>query len=307
MYQVLAVILIMLLTGVACAPPALAQDSDLPLTRIPYVPDGTRRQTLDVALPNDTTEAPPVVLLFHGADATALQMVAQKRHIVEAGYAAVVVDYRESSAPAEAVSDALCALAWTVANAEAYGWDTERMAALGYSRGGYLASMLAVLDHPNDYLMECPHRLPDGFRIRGAVTYAAPYYTGAAWVDLLSAAPEETKAALRRLAEMPPRLWAAVSSIPAELAAFLPYTQPYSLDADDPPFVIIHSADDHVVPVVSAQSFAALLAEYTVPHTLFVLPDGGHQFRLFVRDHLPEVNTAVDAFLTDIFAEDALN
>jgi acetyl esterase/lipase len=46
------------------------------------------------------------------------------------------------------VQDAFCALAWIHANAATYGFDTEHIAAIGESAGGYLVAMLGTVEIP---------------------------------------------------------------------------------------------------------------------------------------------------------------
>lgn len=63
------------------------------------------------------------------------------------GYSVVNVEYRikdESPAPA-AIEDGRCALRWVFANAEEYGFDTERIITTGESAGGHLALMTGMV------------------------------------------------------------------------------------------------------------------------------------------------------------------
>jgi acetyl esterase/lipase len=69
------------------------------------------------------------------------------------GYAAASIGYRttaenqgEANTVLAQVHDVKCAIRWLKANAARFGIDADRVAAVGYSAGGYLALMLGLTD-----------------------------------------------------------------------------------------------------------------------------------------------------------------
>ena len=121
---------------------------------IPYC-DGSPDQKLDLYLPEKRSGKCPVIVHFHGG---AFLFGTKRDDSVEPmlrgldrGYAVVSAEYRKSGEarfPAM-VYDAKTVIRWVRANAEKYGFDTERIAIWGPSAGGWLSSFVAVTnDNP---------------------------------------------------------------------------------------------------------------------------------------------------------------
>lgn len=121
---------------------------------IPYC-DRSPSQVLDLYLPEKREGKCPVIVHFHGG---AFMMCTKRDDSVEPmlrglerGYAVVSAEYRKSGEaryPAM-VYDAKTVIRWVRANAEKYGFDTERIAVWGPSSGGWLSSYVAVTnDNP---------------------------------------------------------------------------------------------------------------------------------------------------------------
>ncbi len=112
-------------------------------------------QKLDLYLPENREGKLPVVVHFHGG----AFMICSKRddsvepmlRALERGYAVISAEYRKSGEarfPAM-VYDAKTVIRWVRANADKYGFDTERIAVWGPSSGGWLSSFVAVTnDNP---------------------------------------------------------------------------------------------------------------------------------------------------------------
>jgi len=140
-------------------PPHYAVEGELP----PANTDRIRRKHLDLAYANrsssqrldiylpDQGDGPfPVIVAIHGgafmrcdkADAQVQPMLEGLKR----GYAVVSINYRlswEAHFPA-LVHDAKAAVRWIRAQAEAYHFRPDRLAAWGGSAGGYLSTMLGV-------------------------------------------------------------------------------------------------------------------------------------------------------------------
>lgn len=105
---------------------------------------------LDLYVP-DSEEKMPLFVLIHGGgfmfgDSRSRQAQFMYRYFRDQGYACASINYRlsqEEPFPG-AVDDVKAAIRFLKANAEAYGYDGERIAVWGESAGGYLCTMAGV-------------------------------------------------------------------------------------------------------------------------------------------------------------------
>lgn len=132
-----------------------------------YGPD--TYQLADVFHPG-TGGAAPVVVFFHGGRWREGHPACYDHFAapwVEAGAVFVSCGYRLEPAHtiADAVDDAVGALAWVAAHAHRYGGDPHRITVAGHSSGGHLAAMAALTDWSAG---------PPGGTVVGAVCLSAP-------------------------------------------------------------------------------------------------------------------------------------
>jgi len=251
-------------------PTAAPELSGLPGFAVPYVPDGSHYQKLDVYLPEDGDGPFPTIFTIHGGfftQGSRIKFSELASQFNELGYALVSIDYRlapDFNYPAQ-VQDAFCALAWVHANAATYRFDTERIVALGGSSGAYLGAMLGTVDTPSIYMEGCPHQLPQTDWIQGVVGFYGGY-------DLTSidGLPEY----LVRVGLEP--FWGTTfGDVPAETLAEM---SPMSwVDGSEPPFLIIHGASDGLIPSWTSEDFASALEESGATVELLIL-DAHHGF-----------------------------
>ncbi|MBL7498362.1 alpha/beta hydrolase [Frankia sp. CNm7] len=111
---------------------------------------GSSARRLDLYRPASTPAGGlPLVVVIHGGAfqyGDKRDMAVHVRALVARGYAVASLNYRMAPAatfPA-AVVDVKGAVRWLRANADRYGLDPDRFAALGESAGAYLATMLGV-------------------------------------------------------------------------------------------------------------------------------------------------------------------
>ncbi|HEX4251164.1 MAG TPA: alpha/beta hydrolase [Pseudonocardia sp.] len=114
--------------------------------------------------------AAPVVVFFHGGRWREGHPAFYDHFAapwVEAGAVFVSCGYRLEPAHtiADAVDDAVAALAWVAAHARNYGGDPDRITVAGHSSGGHLAAMAALTDWSAG---------PPGGTVVGAVCLSAP-------------------------------------------------------------------------------------------------------------------------------------
>ena len=134
-------------------------DSTLPAgvrvaRNIPYsTPVSTRKLLLDVYSPSATSrKLRPAVVMVHGGgwrsgDRSHNNTLAGQ--LAAKGFVAIPVEYRlstEALYPA-AVHDVKAAIRWVRANAKKYAIDPKRIAILGFSAGGQLATLVGATNH----------------------------------------------------------------------------------------------------------------------------------------------------------------
>lgn len=189
--------------------------------------DPTHRLTLDVYAPLEARGAPVVVFFYGGRwqDGTPADYRFVGQALASQGFVAVLPDYRHYPRVKFPgfVLDAAQAVRWTLRQVARYGGDPEQVFVMGHSSGAHLAAMVAL--NP-EYLGA------DRARLKGMIGLAGPY-------DFLPlTAPD--------LRDMfgPPEHFAL--------------SQPISyVDADAPPLLLLHGANDDTVGVHNTRNLAA--------------------------------------------------
>jgi acetyl esterase/lipase len=205
--------------------------------------------------------ARPAVLMVHGGswvngDRSELGVAAKR--LAEAGYVTATIEYRLGSAGRFplALEDCLCALAFFRAHADEYGLDPARVAVFGFSAGGHLVSMMGLAaDDPTLQDPGCPS---------GATPAPAAVINSAGPSDLtqLTDSPAVNDF-IGRSIETDRALWEHASPL-------------FHIRADAPPFLIIHSEGDLIVPVAQSEHFRDALADVGADVRLLAMPGGGH-------------------------------
>ncbi len=240
---------------------------------ISYVPDGNSYQKLDVYLPTEGEGPFPTVLAIHGGcfqGGNKNSYLKYASFFNKLGYALVSIDYRLAprfTYPVQ-VQDSFCALAWIHANAATYGFDTERIIAMGDSAGGYLVAMLGTVETPSLYMEGCPHTLPETDWVHGII----PFYG----LFNLTSTDGYTDWVVHKCLE--PYLGTPFSDIPAEL---LTEMSPISwVNGSEPPFLLIHGLSDTYLPASVSEDFALALEEVGAEVELLLIEGlrGSHGF-----------------------------
>lgn len=192
--------------------------------------------------------AAPVVVFFYGG-AWQRGMRAQYRFVgrrlAQNGVTTVVADYRtwpRAGFPAF-VEDAARAVAWSRANAAAYGGDPRRIFVAGHSAGAQIAALLGA---------DARYLAPHGMKPRdlaGVIGLSGPYdfaITGQ-YVPIFG----------------DPAQWPRAQAVNA-------------VDGDEPPFLLVHGDADRVVEAYDSRLMAQRLQAAGVEARLLMLPGGGH-------------------------------
>ncbi|WP_116107340.1 alpha/beta hydrolase [Lewinella sp. IMCC34191] len=255
-----------------------------------YAGDTLSKHLLDLYLPPDTDGPLPLVVWIHGgawmvndkyADMSYMQQTVHD--IVGGGYALASIDYRHSTQavfPAQ-LQDCNQAIEFLNYHAADYGLDTSRIAVMGFSAGGHLASLVGLAHNKAGEEFYAPGT-DHGFRIRGVVDFYGPanlvMFPGAG-------DPESPESKL---------LGAPALDRPDLAAAASPVTY---VDAADPPFLIVQGELDESVNPAQSRLLSSWLSLGGVENELIIVPGAPHYGPEF---DVPEVRERVLSFLNRV-------
>ncbi len=221
---------------------------------------------LDMALPeNDSAKLLPAIVIIHGGGwrAGAKNVPVYRALLLDyalQGYVTLSVEYRliqEAPFPA-CIQDVKCAVRWLKAHASEYNIDTTRIGVFGHSAGAHLALMLAM----TPFKMELEG---DG-----------------GWNNHSSSITSVVAASTPT--QIVP--WASTDSS---------YWPIGNIKADLPPLLIIHGAQDEIVPVETIDDFVAKLKQVGVKDLTYLRVDGGNHGVAY-EFNLDTTRPAMDAF-----------
>ena len=261
------------------------------LKDIAYDAEHGKRGLLDVYRRRDGVEKAPVLLQVHGGGWTVgdkeHQGIPLMLHMAARGWVCVAINYRLSprdAFPAHLV-DVKRAIAWVREHGASYGADPSFLALTGGSAGGHLAALAALT--PND-----PEYQPGFAHVDTTVQAAAPHYGVYDFAGVIGTKRSEQMRDLflgPRVLFKDPR---------AELAEFEKASPLARVNADAPPFLVIHGSTDSLVEVAQARAFVeALRAVSRQPVAYAELPGTQHAFDVFPSIRSAHVVRGVDRFL----------
>jgi len=196
----------------------------------------------------------PAAVFFHGGGwvgGPLFQFNLQSSHFVARGMVTVQVEYRfvpngdDGGPPLVCIQDAKSAMRWVRAHAAELGIDPNRIAAGGGSAGGHLAafcSMVDGCDDPHDDLTISPRG--NAQLLFNPVFDNSPGGYGH-----------------ERMGEH-----------------WLDYSPAQHISADDPPAIVFFGTQDNLVPVKTAEAFAAGMAKVGVRCEIHFYDGRGHGF-----------------------------
>lgn len=210
---------------------------------------------LDIDYPPGPGPHPVVLFAPHRGDwAPAFKQDERCQRVVGAltrrGYAVATPHYRlvgQYRFPAQ-IEDGKAAVRWLRANAASLNLNTERIGAIGVSAGGYGVCMLGTTG-PGDGF-DPPGEDASAARVQAVVALGAP-------LDLTTPISPTVDAQYLR-----PFLGKRLTEDPDLYRRASPGTY---ATPDDPPFLLIHSTGDQLVPVAQPREFAITLRKVGVP------------------------------------------
>jgi acetyl esterase/lipase len=206
--------------------------------------------SLDVHRPVATQDAAPLVVFFYGGswqNGSRARYAFAGRALAARGVVAVVPDYRLYPVAGfpDFMHDAARAVAWAHANARALGADPARIFLMGHSAGAQIAALLAT----DPRYLQAHGLAPSS--LAGVIGVSGPY-------DVRPEGYPELEALFG-----PREEW--------------PQARPVNfVDRSDPPFLLLHGADDGTVWPSHSELMAQRLREAGVPVRVVLYPGAGH-------------------------------
>ena len=246
---------------------------------IAYNNDTLAKHLLDIYLPPNAKGHVPVVILIHGGGwlgndkyADIGYMKKTVAEIVSSCFALASIDYRfatQAIFPAQ-IQDCNRAISFLVDNADKYGLDKKRIAVMGFSAGGHLASLTGLSKNSNieNFFMPGTNK---SFSFKAVIDFYGP-----AELILFPGAndPKSPESIL---------IGATPLSRPDLAKAASPVTY---VDKNDPPFLIVHGEKDDIVSNRHSHLLSSWLNVVGVKNELVIVKDAPHFGEMFDVDEV---------------------
>ncbi len=273
--------------------PFLLRDRRVKVTRnLRYAEGAGRRHLLDVYGPRGGTSGAPVLLQVHGGGWTVgnkrQQALPLVMHMAARGWVVVAINYRlspKSTFPAH-IEDVKRSIAWIRENIADHGGDPDFVCITGGSAGGHLTALAALT--PND-----PEYQPGFEQVDTSLRAAVPFYGVYDWTnrgrhgrgrDGLGGFIE--RIVLKRRFDDDP-------------AAFERGSPLCRVNADAPPFLVVHGTGDSLATFDGAVDFVDALRDVSREPVAFVALRGAqHAFEIFHSLRTDYMVRGVERFLT---------
>lgn len=243
---------------------------------IPYANDTLKKHQLDIYLPPATKSTYALIVWIHGGAwmmndkyADMSYMKNTLKSFIDSGYAVASIDYRHSTTavfPAQ-IQDCNQAMEFLYQNAAKYKLDRERVALIGFSAGGHLASLLA-LSNNNQVKKFYPQIKKLNFRVKLVLDFYGP----SNFLSLKGINDPDPKSPVTLL------LGARADERPDLAKAASPVTY---IDKNDPPFLIVQGEKDESVNPDQSVLLSSRLKEAGVKNELIIVPGAPHYGEMF--------------------------
>jgi acetyl esterase/lipase len=245
-------------------------------SNVPYANDTLKKHLLDVYLPPVKKNSYPLIIWIHGGAwmlndkyADMGYMTQTLKAFADSGYAVASIDYRYSTTavfPAQ-IKDCNQAIQFLYDNAEKYNLDKNRIAVIGFSAGGHLASLLS-LSNNNNIKSFYPDGKKPGFKIKLCLDFYGP----SDFLTLKGNDSKDPKSPVNLL------LGTTVANRPDLAKKASPITY---VDKNDPPFLIVQGEKDDSVNPAQSQLMSATLTKAGVKNELIIVPGAPHYGVMF--------------------------
>ena len=254
---------------------------------ISYNNDTLKKHLLDIYIPAEAKGKVPLVVFIHGGGWIGNDKYADMGYmpntvaaVLNNGMALASIDYRfatQAVFPA-ILQDCNKAVSFLYDNADKYSLDKTKIALMGFSAGGHLASLMGTSQNnklsnfyfPNTYR---------SLRYKAVVDFYGP-------TDLVLLPGNEDEKSPESI------LIGAAPLLRPDLAkAASPITY---IDKSDPPFLIYHGEKDNIVSNKQSKLFSAWLKYHGVKNELTIVKDAPHFGTMY---DVEEIKNKVVAFL----------
>jgi len=238
---------------------------------IPYANDTLKKHLLDIYLPPVKKLSYPLIVWIHGGAwmlndkyADMDYMANTVKLFMDKGYAVASIDYRHSTTapfPAQ-IQDCNQAVEFLYENAAQYNIDDSRIALIGFSAGGHLASLLGL---SNNNHMKAFY--PKGKESKFKINLVLDFYGPSDFLTLNGFDDKNPKNPVTLL------LGGPVSERRDLAKRASPITY---IDKHDPPFLIVHGEKDESVNNQQSVLLSSLLTKAGVKNELIIVPGAPH-------------------------------
>lgn len=249
--------LVIVLWVAGCAAYAPPRAGEKIVRDVLFAAPGGHELCMDLYVPQTGRPAPVVLWIFGGGWRIGSKGYhVNVRDLTRSGIAVAAIQYRMSGTavyPAQ-LDDCRAAVRWLRENAGRHGLDPQRIGASGESAGGHLAALLGMVEGKASIRAVCVLYPPTDLITLGT-THGKPRQKSS--VEKLLGGPIEQRLAL------------AAEASPIN-----------HVSASSPPFLLIHGANDGIVPLEQSQALLHELEQAKVEARLIVVPGKRHWFRL---------------------------
>ena len=248
-------------------------------SNIPYANDTLKKHLLDIYLPQNAKSNTPLVIWIHGGAwmlndkyADMGYMKNTVKGFIDNGYALASINYRystEAAFPAQ-IQDCNEALEFLYQHAAQYKIDKDRIALIGFSAGGHLASLMG-LSNNNDIKEFYPNGNKPHFKIKCVLDFYGP-----SDFIMLASNPDTSVNNMRNPVSI--LLGAMAVDRPDLAKRASPVTY---IDKNDPPFFIVQGEKDESVPNTQSRILSSWLTLAGVKNKLTVVPNAPHYGEMF--------------------------
>ncbi len=253
---------------------------------IPYAGDTSHFHLLDIYLPANTSKPLPLVVWIHGgawmlndkyADMSYMRNTVKS--FLDSGYALASIDYRYSTTapfPAQ-IQDCNQAIQFLYNNAGKYQVDKNKIALIGFSAGGHLASLLGLSNNNNVTSFYAGGKAPS-FKIKMVLDFYGP-----SDLVILGGATDTAMNNEHNAVSMLLGAWPLKRPDLARMASPVSY-----VDKNDPPFLIVQGEKDQSVPYTQSVMLQSWLQLAGVKNELIIVPGAPHYGPMFDADNIRE-------------------
>jgi acetyl esterase/lipase len=257
---------------------------------IPYNSDTLKKHLLDIYLPADAKGKVPLVVFIHGGGWIGNDKYADMGYMtntinamLENGFAIASIDYRfaQNAVFPAILQDCNKAVSFLYDNADKYSLDKKRIALMGFSAGGHLASLMGTSQNNKvENLYFANTYRP--FKYKAVVDFYGP-------TDLVLLPGNEDEKSPEAI---------LIGAKPLERPDLAKAASPITyIDKNDPPFLIFHGEKDNIVSNKQSKLFHSWLNYYGVKNELTIVKDAPHFGKMYDVD---EIKTKVIDFLKEV-------